>query len=128
MSGKSKRRRIRPHERAKVDQWQAAARDRVAADTHSVAFVIELADPGLVCDWCDCPFELHRHGDPPDHQDCDREAAFVVTTYGPAAIATAVPVCDVHLPVFQREMTTAIQPSEIEVIQSDAYDRDLRDQ
>lgn len=67
MSSKSKRNRrpIRPHERAKVDQHLAAARDLAASRPNTLVYFTEFADPAERCCWYDCPDE--RHQDPRPH-------------------------------------------------------------
>jgi hypothetical protein len=81
----SKRRRIRPHERAKIDQRLAAARNLAASGRYSAVFAEERAEPGTRCCWCDCPFEQHLSRRDDGAGGCEREAYVVVHLYSLAS-------------------------------------------
>ena len=75
---KQRRRRIRPHEQARVDQTLAAARDHGANDPRTAVLVVAYADPGVQCRRCDCN-PLEQHGVPGYRcAGCPREALYMV--------------------------------------------------
>jgi hypothetical protein len=94
MSNKKKR-RIRPHERARVDQVMAAARDHAIAEPTAAVFVTEYADPGRQCSWCDCT--LKQHQDPAYRcAGCPDDAVYLLHEMPERAGSVVYPLCERH--------------------------------
>jgi len=125
MSGK--RRRIRPHERARVDQTLAEARERALREPHTLVAVCEYADPGVQCCWCDCTVEDHMlHG---NCDGCARYARFMHHILVRTEHIT-YPVCKHHQADFVEFHTkrTGGDPIPLEWHVYDAYDKDAHDE
>lgn len=82
----SNRRKLRPHEVARKDQAFAEASELAAKGTPVI--VIDFAEPGSKCCWCDCDAFIHDCQHP-----CQEQAEHVVTaSWSPQRY----PVCDRH--------------------------------
>lgn len=125
MSSKSKRRPIRPHERARVDQAMAAARERAVREPTTGLFVVEYADPGIQCCWCDCSLEQHIESDSRNCGGCPSDAIYIVhVLIGTPSMN--YPMCERHrwgIAELYRERL-GIQ-HDIEIIGYNAYDDDI---
>ena len=127
MSGKSKRRPVRPHERAKVDQVMAGLRDHAVADPHTLVIGMQYADPGKQCCWCDCPDEDHSV---PGYRcaGCPEEAVFVANIMPPKPDQQVYPLCERHrwdYVEYWTRMGVGMGPNV--VVGYDGYDNDIED-
>ena len=95
-SRRKKPRRIRPHERARIDQNLAWARNVGAADPTTRVIVCEWADPGVDCCWCDCPLEDHARRGNVGCPGCQTDALYVVHASVGSPHQSALPVCERH--------------------------------
>jgi hypothetical protein len=99
MSNKSKRPRpMQPHEWAQIDQATATARDDA---TTAGVIVIDYADPGIRCCWCDCP-GLHRDPISEGCPGCQRDALHIVHVLYGTPWQISYPVCEHHFSDFVR--------------------------
>lgn len=121
MSSKS-RRRIRPHERAKVDQVMAVARDHAIAEPTARIFVTEYADPGIQCCWCDCPIEQHRS---PDYRcaGCPSDAVYMMHAMPEMPGDRTYPLCERHRGGPPLELQAALGIP-LDILGFDAYDEE----
>jgi hypothetical protein len=95
MSSKSKRPRpLQPHEWAQIDQAAAAARDNATG-----VMVIDYADPGIKCCWCDCP-RLHRDPISEGCPGCQRAALYMAHFLHGTPFQINNPVCEHHFSDF----------------------------
>jgi hypothetical protein len=125
MSGKTKRRPIRPHERARVDQAMAAARDLAIQDPTAQYWVREYADPGIQCCWCDCTIEqIKRHRDT-QCAGCPSDAVYLVHLLPDEGESGPYPLCERHTwgPALLYHEATGVS-LEIHPFNTDAYDDD----
>lgn len=96
----SNRRKLRPHETARRDQALAAGRD-AAKDPHTAVLVVEDAEPGMRCSWCDCPSPLDDPASPrrkPGYRcgGCPEDAALVIRVWYGTPGQENTPVCEGH--------------------------------
>jgi hypothetical protein len=84
-------------------------------------FVVEYADPGLQCCWCDCTVEQHfKFG---DCDGCPRDADYVVNAGYGTPEQCSYPICEQHHPDFIRFIRTVVYPGvPVGVGLLDAYD------
>jgi hypothetical protein len=90
-----KRRPIRPHERARVDQLNALTRDMASDPARLTVLSSEYADPGIVCCWCDCPWEDHVRYGSTRCPHCQQEAVYIIRAHHAGQIMV-LPVCEPH--------------------------------
>lgn len=96
----SNRRKLRPRDIARRDQAVAGARD-MAAQPGTAALVIDYAQPGTQCSWCDCPDPLADPASPhriPGYvcAGCPEPAEHVIRAMRGSVREIAAPVCARH--------------------------------
>jgi hypothetical protein len=99
VSGKSRRRPIRPHERARADQALAATRDYAAKNPDTAVRFVERIGPGTECCWCDCDIESLTLRHDPNCTGCPLDAVYVLHDLRQAM---DLPLCDRHIADFMR--------------------------
>jgi len=93
------RRKLKVHERARSDQFTAAARNWGATEPTTAVFTLEFADSGTGrCCWCDCPDTPDSPHYQPGYQcgGCPRDAMYVLHAMHGSPHQQDYPVCAEH--------------------------------
>lgn len=123
---RKKRRALRAHESAKVDQIQASLRDESIREADSWFYLLRYSDAReLQCCWCDCPAGDHQIpgsacGGCPDGAIFSADQLVLGVCY-------AYPLCRRHFQDYQDSYVPWLlaQAGRIEIRTYDAYDADL---
>lgn len=118
-----RRRTARPHEQAKVDQIMAAVRDRATAEPTTRFHVVEYADPGIQCCWCDCPVDEHQTSGY-ICAGCPEDGVYVIHGMPEEPGDSAYPLCERHRWGLAELYRERFPEKRVEVFGYDAYDKD----
>lgn len=103
----SNRRKLRPSETARQDQYLAGAR-RVAREPHTAVFVTQYAEQAIQCSWCDCADDAPEHTNGRTCAGCPLMATYVMHTMYGTPEQVSYPICEAHQPDATRHFTAFV--------------------
>jgi hypothetical protein len=121
---RKERRKIRPHEQARVDQVRASVRDRSIKEPNTRIFFLQFINVGeRQCCWCDCPMEAHTV---PGYRcaGCQSGAIASMEEWN-NGVPTGFPLCHKHLHDYRKQFLPLLSTKVLESggeFQEFAYD------